>query len=87
MNKVQIYIDFINFINELEIIFVLHLIGKRYSSHLESGLHKVQILDLAVGTGTFLYAVFNQIFYKSLKNKGMWSLNRMKNPRRYFMRI
>ncbi len=47
--------------------------GLADSSRLESGLHKVQILDPAVGTGTFLYAVFNQIFSKFLKNKGMWS--------------
>jgi predicted helicase len=47
--------------------------GLADSSRLESGLHKVQILDPAVGTGTFLYAVFNQIFAKFLNNKGMWS--------------
>jgi len=47
--------------------------GLADSSRLESGLHKVQILDPAVGTGTFLYAVFNQIFGKFMKTKGMWS--------------
>ncbi|RKZ49193.1 MAG: DNA methyltransferase [Candidatus Parabeggiatoa sp. nov. 3] len=47
--------------------------GLADSSRLESGLHKVQILDPAVGTGTFLYAVFNQIFAKFRNNKGMWS--------------
>ncbi|MDM8559401.1 type ISP restriction/modification enzyme [Candidatus Parabeggiatoa sp. HSG14] len=47
--------------------------GLADSSRLESGLHKVQILDPAVGTGTFLYALFNQIFAKFRKNKGMWS--------------
>ncbi|MDM8558449.1 type ISP restriction/modification enzyme [Candidatus Parabeggiatoa sp. HSG14] len=47
--------------------------GLADSSRLESGLHKVQILDPAVGTGTFLYTVFNQIFAKFIKNKGMWS--------------
>jgi predicted helicase len=47
--------------------------GLADSSRLESGLHKVQILDPAVGTGTFLYAVFNRIFAKFRKNKGMWS--------------
>jgi len=47
--------------------------GLADNSRLESGLHKVQILDPAVGTGTFLYAVFNHIFAKFLKNKGMWS--------------
>ncbi len=47
--------------------------GLADSSRLESGLHKVQILDPAVGTGTFLYTVFNQIFGKFMKTKGMWS--------------
>ena len=47
--------------------------GLADSSRLESGLHKVQILDPAVGTGTFLYAVFKRIFAKFRKNKGMWS--------------
>ncbi|MDM8558975.1 type ISP restriction/modification enzyme [Candidatus Parabeggiatoa sp. HSG14] len=47
--------------------------GLADSSRLESGLHKVQILDPAVGTGTFLYAVFNRIFALFRKNKGMWS--------------
>ncbi|HHB91719.1 MAG TPA: DNA methyltransferase [Thioploca sp.] len=47
--------------------------GLADSSRLESGLHKVQILDPAVGTGTFLYAVLNLIFAKFRKNKGMWS--------------
>lgn len=47
--------------------------GLADSSRLDSGLHKVQILDPAVGTGTFLYAVFNHIFAKFAKTKGMWS--------------
>jgi len=47
--------------------------GLADSSRLESGLHKVQILDPAVGTGTFLYTVFNLIFAKFRKTKGMWS--------------
>ena len=47
--------------------------GLADSSRLESGLHKVQILDPAVGTGTFLYTVFQRIFAKFRKNKGMWS--------------
>ncbi len=47
--------------------------GLADSSRLESGLHQVQILDPAVGTGTFLYTVFKQIFAKFRKNKGMWS--------------
>ena len=47
--------------------------GLADSSRLKSGLHKVQILDPAVGTGTFLYAVFKRIFAKFRKNKGMWS--------------
>ncbi|MDM8568922.1 N-6 DNA methylase [Thiotrichales bacterium HSG1] len=47
--------------------------GLADSSRLESGQHKVQILDPAVGTGTFLYAILNQIFAKFRRNKGMWS--------------
>ena len=47
--------------------------GLANSSRLKSGLHQVQILDPAVGTGTFLYAVLNQIFEKFRKNKGLWS--------------
>ncbi|EDN72627.1 DNA methyltransferase [Beggiatoa sp. SS] len=47
--------------------------GLADNSRLESGLHKVQILDPAVGTGTFLYAVFNHIFAQFMKTKGMWS--------------
>jgi predicted helicase len=34
---------------------------------------KVQILDPAVGTGTFLSAVLDEIFLKFENNKGMWS--------------
>ncbi len=47
--------------------------GLADNSRLKSGLHQVQILDPAVGTGTFLYAVFNHIFAKFMKNKGLWS--------------
>jgi predicted helicase len=35
--------------------------------------HKVQILDPATGTGTFLYYVVRQIYEKFKDNKGMWS--------------
>jgi len=47
--------------------------GLADNSLLENGLHKVQILDPATGTGTFLYSVFATIFEKFRKNKGMWS--------------
>jgi len=47
--------------------------GLADNSRLKSGKHQVQILDPAVGTGTFLYAVFNHIFAKFMKNKGLWS--------------
>jgi len=47
--------------------------GLADSRRLASGAHKVQILDPAVGTGTFLYAVFKQIFTKFANNKGLWS--------------
>lgn len=47
--------------------------GLADNSLLENGVHKVQILDPATGTGTFLYSVFATIFEKFRKNKGMWS--------------
>ncbi len=34
--------------------------------------HKVQILDPATGTGTFLLEVFNQIYNKFKNNQGIW---------------
>ncbi|MDO9103002.1 MAG: type ISP restriction/modification enzyme [Candidatus Nitrotoga sp.] len=34
--------------------------------------HKVQILDPATGTGTFLYSVIGQIYQSFAGNKGMW---------------
>ena len=34
--------------------------------------HKVQILDPATGTGTFLYSVINQIHQTFTHNKGLW---------------
>jgi predicted helicase len=40
-------------------------------SNLET--HKVQILDPATGTGTFLYYVIKQIYEMFKDNKGMWS--------------
>ena len=36
-------------------------------------VHKVQILDPAVGTGTFLYTLFDHIYQNFQRNKGMWS--------------
>jgi len=35
--------------------------------------HKVQILDPATGTGTFLYSIINHIYGTFKDNKGMWS--------------
>ncbi len=35
--------------------------------------HKVQILDPATGTGTFLYGIINHIYETFKDNKGMWS--------------
>ena len=35
--------------------------------------HKVQILDPATGTGTFLYAIINHVYETFKSNKGMWS--------------
>lgn len=39
----------------------------------ERELHKVLILDPAVGTGTFMYGVIKQIYGAFENNKGMWS--------------
>ena len=38
----------------------------------EISVHKVQILDPATGTGTFLYSVIRQIYQTFAGNKGMW---------------
>ncbi len=43
--------------------------GLADTSKLENGIHRVQILDPAVGTGTFLSAVIREI-YSKLKNSG-----------------
>lgn len=43
--------------------------GLADTSKLENGVHRVQILDPAVGTGTFLSAVIREIYLK-LKNSG-----------------
>jgi predicted helicase len=47
--------------------------GLADSTQLENGQHKVQILDPATGTGTFLYAVIANIYEEFKKNKGSWS--------------
>ncbi len=47
--------------------------GLADSSRLTPTVHKVQILDPATGTGTFLYAVFARIFEQFHHNKGLWS--------------
>ena len=47
--------------------------GLADSSKIDSSTHKVQILDPATGTGTFLHSVIATIFEKFSKNKGMWS--------------
>ncbi len=47
--------------------------GLADSSRLTPELHKVQILDPATGTGTFLYAVFARIFEQFHADKGLWS--------------
>ncbi len=38
----------------------------------ERTVHKVQILDPATGTGTFLYSVIGQIYQTFAGNKGLW---------------
>ena len=47
--------------------------GLADSSKIDNSTHKVQILDPATGTGTFLHSVIATIFEKFSKNKGMWS--------------
>ena len=39
----------------------------------QAEVHKVQILDPATGTGTFLHGVVDQIYDSFKANKGMWS--------------
>lgn len=39
----------------------------------EEEVHRVQILDPATGTGTFLHGVIEQIYESFINNKGMWS--------------
>jgi len=39
----------------------------------EIEVHKVQILDPATGTGTFLYEIINHIYNFFAENKGLWS--------------
>jgi len=48
--------------------------GLADTSKTESGVHRVQILDPAVGTGTFISAVIKVIYLSLLKNgqKGRW---------------
>ncbi|KOR31143.1 hypothetical protein TI04_02385 [Achromatium sp. WMS2] len=47
--------------------------GLACRDQLPSGQHKVQILDPATGTGTFLYTVLQQIYAKFAARKGLWS--------------
>jgi predicted helicase len=47
--------------------------GLADSSKINETTHKVQILDPATGTGTFLYSVIAKIFEQFHNNKGMWS--------------
>ncbi len=47
--------------------------GLADSSKTADGLHKVQVLDPATGTGTFLHRVINQIYAGFSNNQGMWN--------------
>jgi len=47
--------------------------GLADNSKINDTTHKVQILDPATGTGTFLYSVIAKIFEQFHNNKGMWS--------------
>lgn len=46
--------------------------GKYSSKPEKTEIHRVQILDPATGTGTFLYEVFNQIHKKQAGQEGLW---------------
>jgi len=48
--------------------------GLADTSKIETGIHRIQILDPAVGTGTFISAVINLIYSSLLKSgqKGRW---------------
>jgi hypothetical protein len=46
--------------------------ARRAGDLAERTVHKVQILDPATGTGTFLYSVIGQIYQSFAGNKGMW---------------
>lgn len=45
----------------------------KYSSEIEKEVHRVQILDPATGTGTFLAEVIRQIHEKFISMQGMWT--------------
>lgn len=45
--------------------------GLADTTKLENGVHKVQVLDPAVGTGTFISAVIGEIYKKLLRSKQM----------------
>lgn len=46
--------------------------GLADTSKLTTGVHRVQILDPAVGTGTFLTEVLNNIYLRFAEQKGRW---------------
>ncbi|NJK44105.1 MAG: N-6 DNA methylase [Pleurocapsa sp. SU_196_0] len=47
--------------------------GLADSSQTSDGVHRVQILDPATGTGTFLHNVINHIYSGFSSNQGMWN--------------
>lgn len=51
--------------------------GLADTSKLENGVHRVQILDPAVGTGTFLSAVIREIYLKLKKQRTAWTLDNL----------
>ena len=46
--------------------------GLADTSKLPNGLHRVQVLDPAVGTGTFIGEVINSIYSRFIKQQGAW---------------
>jgi predicted helicase len=47
--------------------------GPKFGVHFKQQVHKVQFLDVATGTGTFLAEVVKQIYARFKNQKGAWS--------------
>ncbi len=49
------------------------IMREKFSKETKDAFHRVQILDPACGTGTFLHSVIDQIYESFRDNEGMWS--------------